>query len=160
VKRFFENMFELAGALIIGFVTLQGIKLLLARGIVLGSRRREPESPKRRPVYQRWTRTEQESQSQRQPEKEREAEIWRQQREWAAKQKQSEQSEENEWWSVLEVSPDASADEVRRSYLRKIKQSHPDRVAWLAPEFLPWAERRSKMLNAAYTQATRARRGK
>jgi DnaJ-domain-containing protein 1 len=152
-------MFELAGALIIGFLTLLGIKLLLARGIVLGSRRKEPERAERRPVRQRWTRTEQQSQGQRQPEQEREAEIGRhRQREWAAKQ--SEQSEENKWWSVLEVSPYATAGEIRRSYLRKIKQTHPDRVVWLAPEFLSLAERRSKILNAAYTEATRARRGK
>jgi hypothetical protein len=152
-------MFELAGALIIGFLTLLGIKLLLARGIVLGSRRKEPERAERRPVHQRWTRTEQQSQGQRQPEQEREAEIGRhRQREWAAKQ--SEQSEENKWWSVLEVSPYATAEEIRRSYLRKIKQSHPDRVVWLAPEFLSLAERRSKILNAAYTEATRARRGR
>jgi DnaJ-domain-containing protein 1 len=152
-------MFELAGALIIGFLTLLGIKLLLARGIVLGSRRKEPERAERRPVHQRWTRTEQQSQGQRQPEQEREAEIGRhRQREWAAKQ--SEHSEENKWWSVLEVSPHATAAEIRRSYLRKIKQSHPDRVVWLAPEFLSLAERRSKILNAAYTEATRARRGK
>jgi len=149
-------MFELAGALIIGFLTLQGIKLLLARGIVLGSRRKEPERAERRPVHQRWTRTEQQSQGQRQPEQEREAEIWRhRQREWAAKQ--SQQSKENEWWSVLEVSPNAGAEEIRRSYLRKIKQSHPDRVVWLAPEFLPLAEVRAKSLNAAYAEAIRAR---
>ena len=43
----------------------------------------------------------------------------------------------------------ATAEEIRRSYLRKIKQSHPDRVVWLAPEFLSLAERRSKMPNAA-----------
>jgi DnaJ-domain-containing protein 1 len=152
-------MFELAGALMIGLLTLQGIKLLLARGIVLGSRRKEPEPAKRQPVHHRWTRTEQQFQGQRQPEQERKAEIWRhRQRAWAAKQ--PEQFAENEWWSVLEVSPYASAEEIRRSYLRKIKQSHPDRVAWLAPEFLSLAETRSKILNAAYTEATRARRRK
>ena len=151
-------MVELAGALIIALLTWQGIKVLLARGIILGSRRKEPEPAKRRPIYQRWTRTEQRSENQSRPEQEREAEIGRhRQREWAAKQ--SEQSEENEWWSVLEVSPHATAAEIRRSYLRKIKQSHPDRVVWLAPEFLSLAERRSKILNAAYTEGTRARRG-
>jgi DnaJ-domain-containing protein 1 len=56
------------------------------------------------------------------------------------------------------VSPHASADEIRRSYLRKIKQSHPDRVIRLAPEFLPLAEKRAKTLNAAYAEALRARR--
>src|ERR1700738_3768574 len=44
--------------------------------------------------------------------------------------------EENEWWSVLEVPPHASADEIRHAYRRKIKQCHPDRVVGLAPELL------------------------
>jgi DnaJ-domain-containing protein 1 len=151
-------MFELAGALIIGLLTLQGIKLLLARGIVLGSRRKEPERAKRRPVQQRWTRTEEQSPRQRPAEQERVAEIWRhRQREFAAKKFQ--QGEKNEWWKVLEVSPYATSEEIRRSYLGKIKQTHPDRVVWLAPEFLSLAENRSKILNAAYTEATRSRRG-
>jgi hypothetical protein len=142
-------MFELVGALIIVLLTLQGSKLLLARGIVLGSRRKPGCDVKWRPVQQRWARTEQEPRRQQQPEQECEAERWwHRQREWTAKQ-----SKESEWWSVLEVSPYAGADEIRRSYLRKIKQSHPDRVVWLAPELLPWAERRSKALNAAYAQA-------
>jgi len=148
-------MFELAGALITGLVTLQGIKLLLARGIFLGSRRQVPErDAKRRPLHPRWTRTEQEPRRQQQPERERETERWRHRlRGWASKQ-----YEEGEWWRVLEVPPHASADEIRRSYLRKIKQSHPDRVVWLAPEFLPLAEGRAKSLNAAYAEAIRARR--
>ena len=68
------------------------------------------------------------------------------------------ESEENEWWSILEVLPDAKADEIRRSYLRKIQQSHPDRLVGLTPEFLELAEKRTKTLNAAYTEAKRARR--
>src|SRR6266403_4802152 len=148
-------MFELTGALLIGLLTLQGIKLLLARGIVLGSRRKERERDvKQPPLHQRRTWREQESLRRQQPEQERDAaRRWQRQRECAAKQ-----SDENQWWSVLEVSPDASAVEIRRSYLRKIKQSHPDRVVWLAPEFLPLAERRAKTLNAAYAEALRARR--
>jgi hypothetical protein len=158
VTRFVEEgMFELAGALIIGFFTLLVIKFLLARGIILGSRRKEPERATRRPVQQHWTRTEQQSQRQRPPEQERVAEIWRyRQRDFAAKR--SEQPEATEWWRVLEVSPYASAEEIRRSYLGKIRETHPDRVAWLAPEFLSLAESRSKVLNAAYSEATRARR--
>jgi DnaJ-domain-containing protein 1 len=50
-------------------------------------------------------------------------------------------------------------EEIRRSYLSKIKGFHPDRVAWLAPERLEAAERRAKTLNAAYTEAIRQRRG-
>lgn len=62
-----------------------------------------------------------------------------------------------EWWSVLEVSPHASAEEIRRAYLRKIQQCHPDRVAGLASEFRELAERRTKALNAAYDLASSAR---
>jgi hypothetical protein len=39
----------------------------------------------------------------------------------------SEQSEENEWWSVLEVSQYATAEEIRRSYLRSRSQTEADR---------------------------------
>ena len=150
-------MFELAGALLLGLLSLFGVKLLLARGPVLGSRREERESDaKRRPSRQRGARREQEeAERRRQPEPEHEAERWRQRQ----REQPAEQSEEIVWWRVLEVSPDATADEIRRSYLLKINESHPDRVAWLAPELLPAAERRSKMLNTAYAQATRARQG-
>jgi DnaJ-domain-containing protein 1 len=149
-------MFELAGGVIVGLLTLQGIKFLLVRGIFLGSRRKEPKrDAKRRPVHERWARTEQEPQQQ-QPEQEREGERWRwRQRKWALKE-----SKENQWWSVLEVSQYASVNEIRRSYLRKIKQSHPDRMVSLAPELLPLAEGRAKALNVAYAAAIRARRGK
>ena len=88
----------------------------------------------------------------RQAEQEREAERVRQQRE-------AKQLEAKEWWSVLEVSPRASAAEIRGAYHRKIKQCHPDRVAGLAPEFIDLAEKHTQMLNAAYDEATRACRG-
>jgi hypothetical protein len=67
------------------------------------------------------------------------------------------QAEIKPWWSVLEVSPDASADEIRRSYRRKMQQTHPDRVTGLDPEFVELAEKRTKALNAAYTEAMRSR---
>jgi hypothetical protein len=82
------------------------------------------------------------------------AKDYRQQRERAATH-----SEEDEWWAILEVSPDASANNIRRSYLRKIRQCHPDRVAGLASADREWAERRSKTLNAAYAEAMREKRG-
>jgi DnaJ-domain-containing protein 1 len=97
-------------------------------------------------LHRGGTRTEQEPQL-RQHKLECEAERWRhRQRERAA------QSEWNQWWCVLEVSSYASADEIRRSYLDKIKQFHPDRVALLAPGLLQLAERRAKMLKAAYAE--------
>jgi len=145
---------ELAGALSIGLLTLLGVMFLFSRGLVLGSRRAGHEQDARRhPSHHRATPRERETERQRQSEQGHEAE--RRQRERERPARQSEESPS--WWRVLEVSPDASADEVRRSYLRKIRESHPDRVAWLAPELLPAAERRSKVLNAAYAQASRAR---
>ena len=147
-------MFELAGGLIVGLLTLLGIKFLLVRGILLGLRRKEPKrDARRRPVHERWARTEQEPQQQ-QPEQKREGERWRwRQSKWALKE-----SKENQWWSVLEVSQYASVSEIRRSYLRKIKQSHPDRVLSLAPELLSLADGRAKALNAAYATAIRCRK--
>jgi DnaJ like chaperone protein len=69
-------------------------------------------------------------------------------------------SEENEedWWTVLEVPPNAEADAIQRAYHQKMKQCHPDRVAGLAPEFGELAERQAKRLNAAYRKAIRAHR--
>jgi DnaJ-domain-containing protein 1 len=61
--------------------------------------------------------------------------------------------EDKKWWDVLQVSRDASASDIRRSYLRTIQQYHPDRLAGLAPELVELAERRSKTLNAAYAEA-------
>jgi len=144
------NMFQLASALLIGLLGLQWVRFLLARGS--RRERREPNA-KQPPLHRGGTRREQQPRCQH-AKQEREAERWQHgQREWAT------QSDENDWWRVLEVSPYASADHIRRSYLRKIKESHPDRVAWLAPGLLQVAERRAKMLNAAYADATRARRG-
>jgi len=68
------------------------------------------------------------------------------------------QSEPNYWWSVLEVSQDASLDEVRRKYYLLLKQYHPDRVNGLGPEFAALAENRTKALNAAWELAKREKR--
>jgi hypothetical protein len=67
-----------------------------------------------------------------------------------------EQSEEGDWWTVLEASPDAGMAEIRDAYRHKIRQCHPDHVSALAPEFVELADRRTKALNAAYSQAMRA----
>jgi hypothetical protein len=80
--------------------------------------------------HQRRTWREQDVDRRRQPKQEREAERPRQQREQATRQ-----SEDSKWG----------------------RQSYPDRVAW--PELLELAERRTKTLNVAYAEATRARRG-
>jgi DnaJ-domain-containing protein 1 len=61
------------------------------------------------------------------------------------------------WWNVLELLPNASKDDIVRSYRRKIQQYHPDRVWGLGPELIELAESRTKTLNAAYAQAIRGR---
>ena len=57
---------------------------------------------------------------------------------------------------VLEVEPDASADEVRRAYQDKIRVYHPDKVAGAADELKDLAEARSKEINAAYEAMMRS----
>src|SRR5262249_42762532 len=137
-------MFELAGAAIIGLLAWHGVSLLLARGIPFSwERRREQHErgARRRPIFRghkHGTWTDQEAGPALQPEQ-REPKRWRQRkRERAAKQ-----SDETGWWTVLDVSPDASLDEIRRSYLDKIKQSHPDRVAFLPLDLRQQAETRA-----------------
>ena len=82
---------------------------------------------------------------QRRAEREREAERQRQRRREAAAQ--------CDWWSVLEVPPHATGDEIRSAYRHKIRQCHPDRVAGLAPDFIELAKRHTQALNAAYAEA-------
>ncbi len=67
-------------------------------------------------------------------------------------------SDQDNWWTVLGVSPEASLNDIRRNYIAKIQQYHPDRVAGLAPTVREMAETRSKRLNAAYAEAMRERR--
>ncbi|HEY8441955.1 MAG TPA: DnaJ domain-containing protein, partial [Xanthobacteraceae bacterium] len=114
---------------------------------------REREDAQRREAERKAEEKRRAEERRRQAEQEREAERVRQQ------QREAKQLEAKEWWSVLEVSPRASAAEIRGAYHRKIKQCHPDRVAGLAPEFIDLAQKHTQMLNAAYDEATRACRG-
>ena len=113
-------------------------------GIIARVRRRKKDEHLRQAEHERW----------RQAEQEREAE-----KHYQGQAEQAEQSEESDWWTVLEVSPDTGADEIRGAYRRKIRQYHPDRMSGVAPELLELAERRTKALNAAYSQAMRAQCG-
>lgn len=64
-----------------------------------------------------------------------------------------------EWHRILSVSPDASTDEIRRSYKTLMSQYHPDKVAELGDELKRLAERKSKEINSAYQQALHQREG-
>lgn len=53
-------------------------------------------------------------------------------------------------YSILGVSPNASIDEITTAYRKLAQENHPDKVAGLAQEFRELAERRMKIINAAY----------
>ena len=140
-------MFELAGALLIGMLTWLGIVRVLARGTFLSRQRTPPAERERmtktRPFEQHQRRTGGQKEAERRPQAQTEPsrrQTEQERRSQRQRQRQRAQaathSEENEWWSILEVSPDAGADEIRRSYLGKIQQSHPDRLVGLTPELL------------------------
>ncbi|OGQ78002.1 MAG: hypothetical protein A2289_21315 [Deltaproteobacteria bacterium RIFOXYA12_FULL_58_15] len=57
---------------------------------------------------------------------------------------------------ILGIPPTADAGEIRAAYQRLVQQYHPDRVADLGPELREVAERRTKEINAAYSQLKRA----
>jgi DnaJ-domain-containing protein 1 len=112
---------------------------------------REAEGRRQREAERQRREAAQRENERRRRQAEREAER---QRQWECEHPMKEQTDE--WWSVLEVSSDASKDEIVRSYRRKIQRCHPDRVSGLAPEFVSLAESRTKALNAAYSEAMRA----
>lgn len=57
------------------------------------------------------------------------------------------------WHDVLEVSPQATREDVVQAYRRRISQYHPDKVACMAPEIRALAETRSNEINVAYDRA-------
>ena len=61
------------------------------------------------------------------------------------------------WARVLGVSPKAGIDEIRRAYQQRMAEYHPDKVAMLGAELRELAERKSKEINLAYDEASRAR---
>lgn len=61
------------------------------------------------------------------------------------------------WYDILEVKSNASPDQIRTAYRRKMALYHPDKVASLAPEFSIIAERMTKEINEAYERGTTAR---
>jgi hypothetical protein len=61
--------------------------------------------------------------------------------------------EADEWFTMLGVSPSATAEQVREAYKTLIKQTHPDLVQSLSPAIRQFAEAETKRINVAYEQA-------
>ena len=57
------------------------------------------------------------------------------------------------WWDVLEVPRDASVDQIKTAYQKRIGEYHPDRVARLGRKLQELAEVESQRINAAYAAA-------
>lgn len=86
-------------------------------------------------------------------------------------QKQGNQHEENieenpqnnkrelrDWSTILGVTKNATNDEIKSAYKRKISAYHPDKLASLGENYRALAEEDSKEINQAY-QEIRAERG-
>ncbi len=61
-------------------------------------------------------------------------------------------------YQILEVSPDASDDELKKAYRELAKKYHPDKVSHLGEEVKMAAEEKFTRLNAAY-EAVKEERG-
>jgi preprotein translocase subunit Sec63 len=78
------------------------------------------------------------------------------QEEKQSKNQENRTSQKNEnsgmnWaFDILGISSEASAEEVRSAYLKKIKEYHPDKVQNFGEEIRLLAERKTVELNRAY----------
>ena len=69
----------------------------------------------------------------------------------------SSRGEEPAWFEILQVSPNASVDEIKAAYKTLIRQYHPDKVETLGKDLRDLAEEKSKAINVAYQVGLRAR---
>ena len=60
-------------------------------------------------------------------------------------------------YKILEISPGASDNEVKKAYRKMASKFHPDKVHHLGVEFQKIAEEKFKTLNNAYTQIKKER---
>jgi len=85
---------------------------------------------------------------------EKSKEFWLNIKEQSSSEKPSPQTEAGNGIEVLNLSANATMDQIRRAYLAAIKQYHPDNFAGFSPEFLKLAEEKSKQINLAYKKLT------
>jgi len=61
-------------------------------------------------------------------------------------------------YTLLEVSPDASAEEIKSAYRRAVTRYHPDKVTHLGPEFQELAHKKLLAIQKAYETLQGTRR--
>lgn len=61
------------------------------------------------------------------------------------------------WHEVLNLSPNATAEEIRDMYEALMREYHPDKVAGLGHELRELAEGKSKEIAVAYREAMHSR---
>lgn len=67
------------------------------------------------------------------------------------------QPESGNWPRVLDIDANASLEEIRAAYQRRMSEYQPDKVASLGAELRELAERKSREITAAYQEALRSR---
>ncbi|GIX38166.1 J domain-containing protein [Silanimonas lenta] len=60
-------------------------------------------------------------------------------------------------YTVLDVSPSADNETLRRAWQRLVSQYHPDKLEGVAPELRAQADRRLREINRAYEELRRLR---
>ena len=55
-------------------------------------------------------------------------------------------------YKILEISPDASVDEIKKAYREMAKKYHPDKVSYLGEDFRKAANEKFKKINEAYNR--------
>ncbi len=60
-------------------------------------------------------------------------------------------------YQILGISPDATADEIKKAYRQKAMEAHPDRVGHLGEELRQSAEEKFKKIQAAYEEIKKNR---
>ncbi|MFV0555185.1 MAG: TerB family tellurite resistance protein [Mangrovibacterium sp.] len=63
----------------------------------------------------------------------------------------------NAAYTILEITPDASDDEVKKAYRKMAVKYHPDKVSYLGEEFQAEAKEKFQKVNEAYEQIKKAR---
>jgi len=87
---------------------------------------------------------------------EKSKEFWLNIKEQSSSEKPSPNSQAENNIEVLNLSADATMEQIRKAYLAAIKQYHPDNFAGFSPEFRQLAEEKSKQINLAYKKLTGA----